>query len=230
VLSHLLNMAVEWGWLTQKPCKIVKYREDSRRIEYLTEVQMEALLAAAKRDRYPEIYLFMLIGLSTSMRKGEILRIKVEDIDFGQKLIHVPVAKAGARPQPFPETLVLELKRYLRKHDIETGWLFPAERSQAGHRMNLEKPFRRVEEAAGLDPQRVLRHTLRHTCITHLVQQGIDLPTVAVISGHKTLQMVQRYAHQNNAHIQAAFKKLEERLPTPTPPRERVRLVKRGNQ
>ena len=44
-----------------------------------------------------------------------------------------------------------------------------------------------------------------------LVQAGIDLPTVKRISGHKTLQMVERYSHQNGAHIQAAMDKLEQR-------------------
>jgi hypothetical protein len=57
-----------------------------------------------------------------------------------------------------------------------------------------------------------LRHTLRHTAITHLAQAGVDLPTVKRISGHKTLAMVERYAHQNGAHIGAAMDKLESRL------------------
>ncbi|MEZ4575790.1 MAG: tyrosine-type recombinase/integrase, partial [Vampirovibrionales bacterium] len=48
-------------------------------------------------------------------------------------------------------------------------------------------------------------NTLRHTAITHLVQAGIDLPTVKRISGHKTLRMVERYSHQNGEHIQAAM-------------------------
>jgi hypothetical protein len=43
------------------------------------------------------------------------------------------------------------------------------------------------------------------------VQAGIDLPTVKRISGHKTLQMVERYSHQNGEHIQAAMDKLERR-------------------
>jgi hypothetical protein len=66
-------------------------------------------------------------------------------------------------------------------------------------------------EAAGLDPDVILRHTLRHTAITHLVQAGVDLPTVKRISGHKTLAMVERYAHQNGTHIQAAMDKLENK-------------------
>jgi site-specific recombinase XerD len=78
--------------------------------------------------------------------------------------------------------------------------------------MDIRIPFRRVVIAARLDPDLVVRHTLRHTAITHLVQAGIDLPTVKRISGHKTLAMVERYAHQNGAHLSAAMDKLEARL------------------
>lgn len=51
-------------------------------------------------------------------------------------------------------------------------------RSTSQHIMNIEKQFRRVVTHPGLDPKEVVRHTLRHTAITHLVQAGIDLPTV----------------------------------------------------
>ena len=78
--------------------------------------------------------------------------------------------------------------------------------------MDVRKAFRRVVTAAGLDPDQILRHTLRHTAITHLVQAGVDLPTVKRISGNKTLAMVERYAHQNGTHIQAAMDKLQARL------------------
>lgn len=45
-------------------------------------------------------------------------------------------------------------------------------------------------------------------------QAGVDLPTVKRISGHKTLQMVERYSHQNGAHIQAEMDKLDQRYRT----------------
>jgi site-specific recombinase XerD len=90
--------------------------------------------------------------------------------------------------------------------------LFPSPSSITGHTVNINKPFRRVVETAGLDPSEVVRHTLRHTAITHLVQAGVDLPTVKRISGHKTLLMVERYAHANGEHIGAAMDKLEERM------------------
>jgi site-specific recombinase XerD len=91
------------------------------------------------------------------------------------------------------------------------SWLFPSLGAKEGHTMDIRKPFRRVVSAAGMNPDEVVRHTLRHTAITHLVQAGVDLPTVKRISGHKTLAMVERYAHQNGEHIKKAMDILEER-------------------
>jgi len=89
-------------------------------------------------------------------------------------------------------------------------WLFPASRSKTGHRVSIEKPWRRAVKVADLDVTQVVRHTLRHTSITHLVQAGVDLPTVKRISGHKDLSMVERYSHQNGERIRAAMDKLED--------------------
>ena len=89
--------------------------------------------------------------------------------------------------------------------------MFPSPAAKKGNTVNIRKPFRRVVEAAGLDPDQVVRHTLRHTAITHLVQAGVDLPTVKRINGHKTLLMVERYAHANGEHISAAMDKLDNR-------------------
>jgi hypothetical protein len=73
-LSHLLNKAVEWGWLDHRPATIKRLKEHSGRITYLTVDQIERLLKAAEGDQNRQIYPFIRIGLETSMRKSEILR------------------------------------------------------------------------------------------------------------------------------------------------------------
>jgi integrase len=144
------------------------------------------------------------------MRRMEILSIRIEHIDLSRRVIYIPKAKAGAREQPITAHLAEFLKGYMEAAELGQEWLFPSE-SGAGHTKWIEEPFRRVVAAAGLDNKEVVRHTLRHTAITHLVQAGVDLPTVKRISGHKTLRMVERYSHQNGDHIQAAMDKLEQR-------------------
>jgi integrase len=147
------------------------------------------------------------------MRKSEVLSIRKENIDLDRRMIYIHKAKAGAREQPITERLAVFLETYLRESvPSASPWLFPSAMSESGHTVAIEKPFRAAAEAAGLDPAQVVRHTLRHTVVSHLVQSGVDLPTVQRISGHKTLQMVVRYAHQDGAHIQAAMDKLQQRL------------------
>lgn len=124
----------------------------------------------------------------------------------------IPKAKAGAREQPITEHLGKFLASYVTALQPGNPWLFPSPGAMSGHTVDVRKAFRRVVAAAGLDPDQILRHTLRHTAITHLVQAGVDLPTVKRISGHKTLAMVERYSHQNGTHIQAAMDRLQLRM------------------
>lgn len=208
-LSHLLNKAVEWSWMDRAPPRIRKLNEGSGRIDFLSVDDAAALLDAAMRDPNPQIYPFILIGLHTGMRKSEILSIRRADIDLHNRTVSIPKAKAGARQQPISEAVVDLLAGMLETLPPGTPWLFPSIASRSGHTQDVRKAFVRSVIAAGLDPAKVVRHTLRHTAITHLVQAGVDLPTVKRISGHKTLAMVERYAHQHGAHIQGAMDRLQ---------------------
>jgi len=210
-LSHLFNKAIEWEWIDRRPAKIRRYQEGSGRITYLTIEQMKVLIECAKQDQNAQIYPFIIIGLETSMRRMEILTIRRENVDLQRLTIYIPKAKAGAREQPITQHLAKFLEGYMAGLQKGTPWLFPSPGAKEGHTMEIRKPFRRVVEAAGMNPDEVVRHTLRHTAITHLVQAGVDLPTVKRISGHKTLIMVERYAHQNGEHIRTAMDKLEDR-------------------
>ncbi|MDQ4146257.1 MAG: site-specific integrase [Pseudomonadota bacterium] len=99
VLSQLFTKAVEWNWLTAKPATIKRLPEDRGRITYLTIDQIGRLIEAAKRDQSPHIYPFIVIGLETSMRRMEILSIRLEHIYLRRRVIYIPTAKAGAREQ-----------------------------------------------------------------------------------------------------------------------------------
>lgn len=211
VVSHLFGKAVEWGWTPTRP-KITRFKEDKGRIVYLTAEQCQRVIEAAKHDLSPHIHPFTVIALSTSMRMSEILSMTREHVDVQRKRIFIPLAKAGARDQPITSELATFLAAHTDALPKGCDWLFPSIASKSGRLATIRKAHRRVIKAAGLDPDVIVRHTFRHTAITHLVQAGVDLPTVQKISGHKTLAMVGRYAHANGAHIDAAMDKLEGRI------------------
>jgi integrase len=208
-LSHLLNQAVEWKWIRSKTVKIVRFKEDNQRIVYLMDDQCAALLEAAASDSNENVHAFVMVGLHTGMRHTEILSIRRDDVDLGKRAIWVPQAKSGSREQPITRELAVYLNKRMDMLPQGCEWLFPSVGSATGHVHTIRKAFRRSAERAGLDPDQITPHTLRHTAVTHLVQAGVDLPTVQRISGHKTLSMVARYAHQSGSHIEAAMDRLE---------------------
>lgn len=212
VISHLFNKAIEWEWLSHRPAKIARFKEGSGRIVYLTPEQQQRIIEASRSDCSPHIYPFSVIALSTSMRMTEILSMRREHVDLDRRRIFIPNAKAGARDQPITSELAGFLKAHMDALPKGADWLFPSIASRSGRLATIRKAHRRVVKAAGLDPDVVVRHTFRHTAITHLVQAGVDLPTVQKVSGHKTLAMVARYAHANGEHIDAAMDKLEGRI------------------
>ncbi len=135
----------------------------------------------------------------------EILSIRIESIDIQRKMIDVPSATSGPREQPITADLANDLEANMHIRSQGSPWLFPSPRAETGHTVEVRKAFRRVAVAAGFDPNEVVRPTLGHTAVSHLVQAGAGHPTVKRISGHKTLAMVERYAHHSGNHVQLAM-------------------------
>jgi integrase len=177
-LSHLLHKALEWGWINSMPVKINMLKDEARRIDYLTVAECQRLREFAKADDNDQIYPFIVIGLEAAMRRMEILSIRREHVDLAGRTIFIPKAKAGARTQPIPQSLAQYLETYMALLPTNVQWLFPSPRSITGHTMDVRKAFRRVVIAAGLDPDKVLRHTLRHTAITQFSFTLVNLPTL----------------------------------------------------
>jgi integrase len=217
-LSHLINCAIEWGWLKSRPCKIHLLEKTQGRIIALPDEQADALLKGAIGDDDPQCWLFVAFGLNTAMRHREILRTRFDQLDLDKQRVFVPKAKGGRREQP----ITLELAEILRKEATTRGhrdkWIFPSPRpkaSSSGYRDRMSKPFRNAVIRAGLNPKIVTPHVMRHTAITKLVQSGVDLPTIQSISGHKTLAMVLRYTHVHGTHIDKAIAAIGRAIPEP---------------
>src|SRR4051794_26100848 len=141
-----------------------------------------------------------------------------DHLDLANRRLFIPDAKTGEREQPITLELAELLAREREMRDDREGWIFPSPHSDsaAGHKARMDRPFREAVKVAGLDPETITPHVMRHTAITKLVQAGVDLPTVQRISGHKTLAMVLRYTHVHGRHIDDAIRAIGRTLPKPT--------------
>ena len=83
----------------------------------------------------------------------------------------------------------------------------------------MKKAFRRCVIRAGMDPTRVVPHTLRHTAITNLAATGAEVRTLQEFSGHETIEMVLRYTHSRPDRVDQALEMMEKAKTKP----ERIR-------
>jgi len=214
-LSHLFNSSVEWKWLDRVPARPRKFAESAGRIIALTDDESDRLMTAAIASATPDLWLFVAFGLNTPMRHSEILAARWERLDLPKLRLNIPQAKAGQREQPITPELAKILASEREMRDDRTGWIFPSPHkdSKTGHLSRMDRPFTDAVRVAGLDPELITPHVMRHTAITKLVQAGVDLPTIQRISGHKTLAMVLRYTHVHGQHIDQAVRALGRTLP-----------------
>ena len=215
-LSHFFRRCVEWKWLTHT-ARPKMLAESEGRVIALTNQQVDGVLSAAVKSADPDCWLFCAIGFNSSMRHTEIVSARWEYLDEARCRLWIPEAKGGQREQPITPQLRDILVKERASRDDQVGWIFPSPHkdSAAGHRARMGAAFREAVIAAGLDPDLVTPHVMRHTAITALVQAGADLPTIKRISGHKTLRMVERYTHVHGLHIDAAIRAIGRALPEP---------------
>jgi site-specific recombinase XerD len=175
----------------------------------------------------------MLITMySTGMRRAELCRLKVENIDSTRMLIHIRQGKGGKdRDVPLSPKTLETLREYWRWMKPKT-YLFPG--TVNGSRADkpitpkvLWEACREAAQRAGIT-KAVRPHLLRHSFATHLVEGGADLPTVQALLGHTDLKPTSIYLHLSERHIKAAGTPLDNmELSTPDQVKRSRRLHKK---
>jgi integrase/recombinase XerD len=175
----------------------------------------------------------MLITMySTGMRRAELCRLKVEDIDSTRMLIHIRQGKGGKdRDVPLSPKTLETLREYWRWMKPKT-YMFPGtiNGSRADKPITpkvLWEACREAAQRAGIT-KAVRPHLLRHSFATHLVEGGADLPTVQALLGHTDLKPTSIYLHLSERHIKAAGTPLDNmELSTPDQVKRSRRLHKK---
>ena len=155
----------------------------------------------------------LMLLYSTGIRRRELIRLRVEDIDSERMMIHIRKGKGGKdRDLPMCPKLLETLRDYWRWKKPKT-WLFPCgigARRQTQHLTDKAVWYACAEAArhAGLK-KRVAPHMLRHSFATHLLENGADLPTIQVLLGHADLEATSIYLHLSRRHLETTVNPLE---------------------
>jgi integrase len=173
---------------------------DNRKTEDLTPEQLQNLLKAIEESDNIIAKNMMLMALYTGMRRGELFRLKWNDIDFDKGFIHIREPKGGV-DQTIP--LNDSARKVLTEHPRLSDYVFPG---RTGEKLtDIRKSVNRIKEKAGLPKDFRALHGLRHVYASMLASSGqVDMYTLQKLLTHKSPAMTQRYAHLRDETLKKA--------------------------
>ena len=208
IIRQVFNKAYVFGLYSgQNPVQnIKKPKSDNRRIRFLTYDEAEKLLEELQK-RSLDLHDMALLALHCGPRAGEIFGLTWKDIDFERELITLRHTKNNhVRHVPMTDRVKDMLKS--REFTKNSELVFPAQ--NGGKRKEISNAFERAITGLGWNKgvedarQKIVFHTLRHTCASWLVMAGVPLYTVKEYLGHQQISQTERYAHLAPDSLQQA--------------------------
>lgn len=195
------------GWRDDDPSRRVEAPKKGRPLpKVLSRDEMDRLIAAAgARDGAQGLRLGCMVELAyaSGLRISELTALPLAALARDPAYLIVKGKGGKERLAPLNDTARTAVKAYidaraafLPKGDKANPWLFPS-RGKAG-RLTPRRFAQMLDEAAadaGIDPQRVSPHVLRHAFATHLLEGGADLRVVQKLLGHADIATTQVYTH-----------------------------------
>ena len=160
------------------------------------------------------------IAYGAGLRAGEVMMLRVSDIDSKRMLIRVEQGKGKKDRHAMLSPHLLELLRAWWLQCRSQGWLFPSRDPLLPiTARQLNRVCHMAAEAAGLGTW-VTPHTLRHSFATHLLESAIDVRVIQVLLGHAKLDTTARYAHVATNVLRAVTSPLDRLVPPRPQPGE----------
>ncbi len=197
-VSHAIEIATrEWGlWLPRNPVKLVRRPPiPPGRTRRLQDGEEQRLLGACDGGRTPLLRPLIILAIETGMRRGELLDLRWQHIDFKLSIAHLILTKNGdSRDVPLSRRAIETLQQ-LRAHGAKHERVFHV----TGNAVRLA--FEHLRTRAGMPDFRF--HDLRHEAISRLFEKRLNIIEVGAISGHRELKMLARYTHLRAADLVA---------------------------
>ena len=195
--------------------EIFSLREPIKVPQVLSKKEVKRILMMA-----PSLKARVMLSLAygCGMRAGEIVRLKVGDLDSAQQIIRIVQAKGRKDRNVMLPTDILGLLREWWKErptgqdkDVPASErvLFPGYRGKHLSTRQISRLFKETAQDAGITKPATL-HTLRHSFATHLLESGVDIRVIQVLLGHAKLTTTARYARVATGMIAAVDSPLDD--------------------
>jgi integrase len=193
ILKRMFKKAYLWEWIESNPFdrgEGLFYKKCGKRERALTPDEVRKIVDAACHKLKP----ILLTGILTGLRRSDILNLKWEDIDLDRARISL-VEEKTKKVRVIP--LGQDMLTLLHSLPVEGRYVFPGKKGEPWK--YIQKAFDKAVKASGIDPgegmKKVVFHTLRHSCVSQLVERGADSFMVRNYVNHASPQMTEHYTH-----------------------------------
>jgi len=191
LLSHMFNIAIEWGMLNENPIRgIKKYPEEKRNV-FLNFEQIEQLIEVLNKDGSISSMAIKIMIL-TGARKSEVLNATFDQFDLINHYWNKPCNSTKQRKThtiPMSDK-VIKIVTYLRKQ--QSGkYLFANYKGQP--MQDIKKKWQKIRLEINMSHLRL--HDLRHSFASFMANKGIPVRLISELLGHTNIQTTLRYAH-----------------------------------
>jgi integrase/recombinase XerD len=181
--------------------KILSITEVDRMLEVARTAIAHAQEASLKRLRALRLYCLLEVAYATGLRVSELIQLPVSVARRDERMLVVRGKGGKERLVPLNAAARSAMHEYLGAlaaagREGQSKWLFPSF-GETGHltRQHAARDIKSLAATAGLPPERVSPHVLRHAFASHLLQNGADLRIVQTLLGHADISTTQIYTH-----------------------------------
>jgi integrase len=195
IVGHCLEVArKEWGFvLPSNPVQQVKLpRAGNPRERRAHPGELEKLLKACEFSRSGWLPAVIQLAVETGMRRSELLAMRWDDVDLQARTVLLRNTKNG-----LPRTVPLSPRALNVIKD--TPRIGPTVFNISANALRLA--WERLRRRAGVLELRF--HDLRHEAVSRFFERGLNVPEVAMISGHRDPRMLFRYTHPKPEEVAA---------------------------
>ena len=171
---------------------------------YLKHDEIRQLLNCERMTVFEQtIIRFML---DTAIRRDELINVKMTDVDFNDRMVHIVAAKNDKpRTVPFSERTYFWLETALSMREKKSEYLFSKPDGAQLQYNDIHTLFKNIEKKVGF---RIHAHKLRHSAAMLWVEAGVEQIIVAHYLGHAELKMTRRYLHMSSESLKEKQKEV----------------------
>jgi len=199
-LRHILRKGLKWGMLEKNPFENAEdlfYKNRNKRERALTEDEVKRLIEACPPYLKPIVF----TAIHTGLRKSDVFNLMWKDIDLERGLVKITEQKTGKVRNIILNNDMITL---LHSLSVKGEYVFPGKDGKPFK--DVGKSFQTAIKDAGIKQSedrkdKIVFHTLRHTCISLLTERGADTTMVKNYVAHASEEMTERYTHLSEEYV-----------------------------